>query len=67
MGTSEVKATLCPSCSFEHVVVPMFKVKKEQYFCLLCRNTFEKRTNGKTVFIAIEKDPNVEFEADFEV
>ena len=67
MGTSEVKATLCPSCSFEHVVVPMFKVKKEQYFCLLCRNTFEKRTNGKTVFIAIEKDPNVEFEADFDV
>ena len=66
MGTSEVKATLCPSCSFEHVVVPMFKVKKEQYFCLLCRNTFEKRTNGKTVFIPIEKDPNVEFEADFE-
>ena len=67
MGTSKVKATLCPSCSFEHVVVPMFKVKKEQYFCLLCRNTFEKRTNGKTVFIAIEKDPNVEFEADFDV
>jgi hypothetical protein len=28
MGKSEVKATLCPNCSYEHVIVPMFKLKK---------------------------------------
>ena len=67
MAKSEVKATLCPNCSYEHVIVPMFKLKKEQYFCLLCRKAYEKRVNGKTVFIPIEKDPQVEFEADFEV
>ena len=69
MGKSEVKATLCPNCSYEHVIVPMFKLKKEQYFCLLCRTTYEKRVNGKTVFLPIKAEPqvNVEFEPDFEV
>ena len=46
MGTSQVKATLCPNCSYEHVIIPMFKQKKDQYFCLLCRTTYEKRVNG---------------------
>jgi hypothetical protein len=69
MGKSEVKATLCPKCSYEHVIVPMFKLKKEQYFCLLCRTTFEKRVNGKTIFLPVktESQVNVEFEPDFEV
>ena len=67
MGKSEVKATLCPNCSYEHVIVPMCKLKKEQYFCLLCRTTYEKRVNGQTVCIPLEKDPQIEFEADFEV
>ena len=67
MGKSNVNATLCPNCSYEHVIVPMFKLKKEQYFCLLCKTTFEKRVNGKTIFIPVEKEPQVEFEADFEV
>tara|TARA_R100000697_G_scaffold21647_1_gene29106 strand:+ start:202 stop:339 length:138 start_codon:yes stop_codon:yes gene_type:complete len=45
----------------------MFKLKKKQYFCLLCRTTFEKRVNGKTIFLPIKAEPQVEFEADFEV
>ena len=40
-----VKATLCPNCSYEHVIVPMFK-QREEYFCLLCRKAFKKRVNG---------------------
>ena len=60
MGSSEVKATLCPNCSYEHVIVPMFKTKKQEYFCLLCRKAYQKRVNGKTVFIPIEKDKILE-------
>jgi hypothetical protein len=47
----------------------MFKLKKEQYFCLLCKTTFEKRVNGKTIFLPVKSEPqvNVEFEPDFEV
>ena len=67
MGKSPVNATLCPNCSYEHVIVPMFKTNKSQYFCLLCRTTFEKRVNGKTIFLPVEAKPQVEFEADFEV
>ena len=69
MGKSQVKATLCPICSYEHIIVPMFKLKKEQYFCLLCRTTYEKRVNGKTIFLPVKEEPqvNVEFEPDFEV
>ena len=67
MGKSQVKATLCPKCSYEHIIVPMFKLKKEQYFCLLCRTTFKKRVNGKTIFLPVKAEPQVEFEADFEV
>ena len=67
MGKSQVKATLCPNCSYEHVIVPMFKLKREQYYCLLCRTTFEKRVNGKTIFLPVEAKPQVEFEADFDV
>jgi len=71
MGRSEVEkkieATLCPNCSFEHVVVPMFRSKSDLYHCLLCKNSFKKRVNGKTVFVMVEPEPAVEFEADFEV
>jgi len=47
----------------------MFKQKKDQYFCLLCRTTYEKRVNGKTIFLPIKEEPQVEvnFEPDFEV
>ena len=31
-----------PNCSYEHVIVPMFKTKKSEYFCLLCRKAYEK-------------------------
>ena len=69
MGKSEVKATLCPKCSYEHVIVPMFRLKKEQYFCLLCRMRYEKSVNGKTIFLPVKDEPQVEvnFEPDFEV
>tara|TARA_R100000805_G_scaffold11015_1_gene12668 strand:- start:181 stop:324 length:144 start_codon:yes stop_codon:yes gene_type:complete len=47
----------------------MFRLKKEKYFCLLCRTTFEKRVNGKTIFLPIKEEPqvDVQFEPDFEV
>jgi len=67
MGKSQVNATLCPNCSYEHVIVPMFKTKKSEYFCLLCRKAYEKRVNGKTIFLPVKAEPQVEFEADFEV
>ena len=63
----KVEATLCPNCSFEHVIVPMFRKKNDHYHCLMCRNDFQKRVNGRTVFIIIDPDASVEFEADFEV
>tara|TARA_Y100001937_G_scaffold109378_1_gene153960 strand:- start:662 stop:793 length:132 start_codon:yes stop_codon:yes gene_type:complete len=43
----------------------MFRVKKDEFHCLLCRQTYIKRVNGKTLYLPVEKD--VEFEADFEV
>ena len=46
----KVQATLCPQCSYEHVIVPMFRMKTNHYHCLLCKNTWEKRVNGKTIF-----------------
>jgi len=63
----KVQATLCPQCSYEHVIVPMFRMKTNHYHCLLCKNTWEKRVNGKTIFYPVEVEKKVEFEADFEV
>ena len=44
----KVEATLCPNCSYEHVV-PMFRVKKDEFHCLLCKQSYVKRVNGKTL------------------
>ena len=44
-------------------IVPMFRMKKNHYHCLLCKNTWEKRVNGKTLYLPVQKD--VELEADF--
>ena len=63
----KVEATLCPTCSFEHVTVPMFRLETDLFHCLLCQNFYEKRVNGRTVFTVIEDGPDVEFEADFKV
>mgnify|MGYP005675121041 FL=1 len=63
----KVEATLCPTCSFEHVTVPMFRIETDLFHCLLCQNFYEKRVNGRTVFTVIEDGPDVEFEADFKV
>ena len=65
---SKLEATLCPQCSYEHVIVPMFRTHSDNYHCLLCKTSFQKRVNGRTVFIAVD-DPelDVEFEADFSV
>jgi len=62
----KVEATLCPNCSYEHVIVPMFRIKKDEFHCLLCKQSYVKRVNGKTLYLpVVEKE--VEFEADFEV
>ena len=62
----KLEATLCPQCSYEHVVVPMFRTHSDNYHCLLCKTSFQKRVNGRTIFLPIE-EPDVEFEADFSV
>jgi len=62
----KLEATLCPQCSYEHVVVPMFRIKKDEFHCLLCKQSFIKRVNGRTLYLPVD-DPDVEFEADFEV
>ena len=63
----KVQATLCPHCSYEHVIVPMFRIKTDHYHCLLCKQSWEKRVNGKTIFYPVELEKDVEFEAEFEV
>ena len=52
-----------------NTVIKTFRLKKEKYFCLLCRTTFEKRVNGKTIFLPIKEEPqvDVQFAPDFEV
>jgi len=65
--SDKVEATLCPNCSFEHVIVPMFRKKNNHYHCLMCHNSYEKRVNGRTIFVIVDPDVKVEFEADFEV
>ena len=62
--TVEVK--LCPSCSYEHVMVPKFRIDNDNYHCLLCKTSFIKRVNGRTLYIPLN-EPEVEFEADFDV
>ena len=62
----KVEATLCPSCSYEHVIVPMFRINNDNYHCLLCKTSFVKRVNGRTLYIPLN-EPEVEFEADFDV
>jgi hypothetical protein len=62
----KVEVTLCPNCSYEHVIVPMFRIRKDEYHCLLCKNSYVKRVNGRTIFLPVD-DSDVEFEADFEV
>ena len=37
--SDKVEATLCPNCSFEHVIVPMFRKKNNHYHCLMCHNS----------------------------
>ena len=62
----KVEETLCPNCSYEHVIVPMFRIKEDQFHCLLCKQSYVKRVNGKTLYLpVVEKE--VEFEADFEI
>ena len=44
----------------------MFRIKEDQFHCLLCKQSYVKRVNGKTLYLpVVEKE--VEFEADFEV
>ena len=43
------------------------KQRKKNIFVYYVVKLIRKRVNGKTVFIPIEKDPQIEFEADFEV
>jgi|TARA_R100001440_G_scaffold32767_1_gene51462 hypothetical protein len=62
----KVEATLCPKCSYEHVIVPMFRIDSDNYHCLLCKTSYVKRVNGRTLFIPLV-EPDVEFEADFEI
>jgi len=45
----------------------MFRIKTDHYHCLLCKQSWEKRVNGKTVFYPIETEASVDFEAEFEV
>ena len=63
---SKLEATLCPQCSYEHVIVPMFRTHSDNYHCLLCKTSFQKRVNGRTIFLPVN-EPDVEFEADFSV
>ena len=63
---SKLEATLCPQCSYEHVIVPMFRTHSDNYRCLLCKTSFQKRVNGRTIFLPVN-EPDVEFEADFSV
>ena len=70
MGRSKVEekieASICPDCSYEHIIVPMFKVKKDLFHCILCRQTYLRKVNGKTQFFPI-KEVDIEFTADFEI
>ena len=70
MGRSKVvkkiEASICPDCSYEHIVVPMFKVQKDFFHCIVCRQTFLKKVNGKTIFMPVA-DVDIEFTADFEL
>ncbi len=51
----KVEATLCPSCSYEHVIVPMFRVNNDNYHCLLCKTSFVKRLKRSPyLFIVFE-------------
>ena len=36
----KVEATLCPSCSYEHVIVPMFRIDNDNYHCLFLKKIF---------------------------
>ena len=38
----KVQATLCPHCSYEHVIVPMFRINTDHYHCLLCKQSWKK-------------------------
>lgn len=71
MGRSKVEedkieASICPDCSYEHIVVPMFKVHGDIFHCIVCRVTYKKKVNGKTIFVPIE-NKDILFTADFEI
>jgi len=44
----------------------MFRIDSDNYHCLLCKTSYVKRVNGRTLFIPLV-EPDVEFEADFEI
>jgi hypothetical protein len=44
----------------------MFKVQKDFFHCIVCRQTFLKKVNGKTIFMPVA-DVDIEFTADFEL
>ena len=39
---------------------------KDEYHCLLCKQSYVKRVNGRTLYLPVD-EKDVEFEADFEV
>jgi len=62
----KVEASFCPDCSYEHVLVPMFRNKEKDYYhCFLCKGRFLKRVNGKITWVEVEAD--VEFISDMQL
>ena len=55
MGKSQVKATLCPNCSYEHVIVPMFKTKKENTFVYYVEKLTRKELMVKLYLYQLKK------------
>ena len=65
MGKSPVNATLCPNCSYDMLLCLCLK-QEIRILCLLCRKAYKKESMVK-LFLYLEKEHQVEFEADFEV
>ncbi len=52
-----VDVSLCPSCQR---LTTMKKIKKDQYFCRLCREVFKQFQNGKLIYIPLSVSDAIE-------
>ena len=52
-----VDVSLCPSCQR---LTTMKKIKKDQYFCRLCREVFKQFKNGKLIYIPLSVSDAIE-------